>query len=100
MSVAYSVRHLLLAGSVLAGSLFAGPMSAPSRASPIQDHTSFEILTSTVPLSELAPVPLSAADEQIHREVDQEICTAYRRWRALPGSSPREHIELWCPTGN
>jgi len=100
MLVACSISRLFLASSILAGPMSTEPGSTPADAATIHGRGPFELLTSKVPLSELAPVPLSAADEQLHREVDQEICAAYRRWRALPGNSPREHIEAWCPTGN
>jgi len=100
MLVAYSIRRLLLAGSVVLGPILAETGLAPAHAAPMQGPTFFEMLTSQTPLAELAPVPFPAADEQIHREIDDEICTAYRRWRASPGHDPRDHMETWCPTAN
>jgi hypothetical protein len=51
-----------------------------------------------VPLSELAPVPLDPSEEKIMREVDEEICAAYRRWRS-EGKPRRDHMEAWCIAG-
>ncbi len=92
------MRRLLLTCSIIVCPVLAAPRSGPARATPLQGPTPFEILISQTPLAELAPVPFSTIDEQVHREVDEEICAAYRRWRATPGNGTRDTMEAWCPT--
>ena len=93
-------RSLLLLACFVLLHPVSGRAENTAPGTPQQGQAPFETLASQVPLSELAPVPLSAEDERIDREVDQEICAAYRRWRASPGNASRANMEAWCPTGN
>ena len=69
---------------------------APSWPSGEPSQLEISILTAKTPLSELLPVPFSADEERVHLEVDAEICSSYRRWRAQ-GNRASGHMESWCP---
>ena len=70
------------------------PTSVSSAArSPQSNAGASKITSSRIPV----PEPSSAEEKRINREVDAQICAAYRRWRAQ-GNARSEHMEGWCPT--
>jgi hypothetical protein len=70
------------------------PTSVSSAARSTQPYAGASKITSSrIPVLE----PSSAEEKRIDREVDAQICAAYRRWRAQ-GNTRSEHMEGWCPT--